>query len=354
MTEILTTKVAKRLSRVPRTREQLTAALAECASNGKRIRRTNDELVALDNQIVKVLEKCHPQSVRHVFYLMTDTRMPASVPKTDKGQGNGDGVVQRRLSKMRENERIPFDWIVDFTRRGYHVFTYDSAADFLRRTASTYRANVWVQAVSYVEVWAESRSIAGVIEALCEELAVSLYPAGGFTSHSLVHDCAGNIKNRLKDNTTEKGFAATFKAAIKEGGKPINVIYIGDFDPSGVLIDRDIEKRLRRHLEDDGDRLTFHRIAITEEQVEEYGLPKKPRKGKEKRSREILWTVEAEALPVPILLQLLREKVESFLPSGALLVAKAAEESEKRQLKIFARIASDRDYDDDDEDGGAE
>jgi hypothetical protein len=46
----------------------------------------------------------------------------------------------------------------------------------------------------------------------------------------------------------------------------------------------------------------------------------------------------------------LREKVESFLPPGALLVAKAAEESERRQLKIFARIATDRD--DDDDDGG--
>jgi len=56
-------------------------------------------------------------------------------------------------------------------------------------------------------------------------------------------------------------------------------------------------------------------------------------------------------LPVPILLQRLREKVESFLPPGALLVAKAAEESEKRQLKIFARIATDRD---DDADGGPE
>jgi hypothetical protein len=317
----------------------------------RRLRRTNGELAALDNQIVEVLQECHPQSVRHVYYCMTDTRLAVSVPKTDKGAGSGYGVVQRRLSKMREDGRIPFGWIVDFTRRGYHVVTYDSAADFLRRTASTYRANIWVQAESYVEVWAESRSIAGVVEELCEELAVSLYPAGGFTSHSLVHDCAGNIKNQLRDNTTEKGFAATFKAAIKEGGKPINVIYIGDYDPSGVLIDRDIERRLRRHLGDDGDRLTFHRIAITPEQVEEYGLPKKPRKAKEKRSKEILWTVEAEALPVPILLQLLREKVESFLPPGALLVAKAAEESEKRQLKIFARIATDRD---DDDDGGPE
>ncbi len=50
-----------------------------------------------------------------------------------------------------------------------------------------------------------------------------------------------------------------------------------------------------------------------------------------------MWTVEAEALPVPVLLRLLREKIESFMPENALRVAKAAENSEIQQLRIFAR-----------------
>jgi len=118
---ILTTTVVKRPSRVQRTREQFAAALAAAASGGKRLRRTNGELAALDNQIVEVLQECHPQSVRHVYYCMTDTRLAVSVPKTDKGAGSGYGVVQRRLSKMRENGRIPFGWIVDFTRRSLTI-----------------------------------------------------------------------------------------------------------------------------------------------------------------------------------------------------------------------------------------
>jgi hypothetical protein len=139
----------------------------------------------------------------------------------------------------------------------------------------------------------------------------------------MVFDCSGYIE-----------------AKIAKTGKPINVIYIGDFDPSGVLIDRDIEKRLRKHLDARGidpDHLTFHRIAITDDQVVEHNLPTKPRKTKERRSKEIKWTVEAEALPVPVLLRLLREKIESFMPENALRVAKAAEESEKQLLWIFAR-----------------
>ncbi len=38
----------------------------------KRFRRTNAELAALDNQIVETLRECWPQSVRHIFYRMTD------------------------------------------------------------------------------------------------------------------------------------------------------------------------------------------------------------------------------------------------------------------------------------------
>jgi hypothetical protein len=297
--------------------EILTTALVK----NRRSRRTNDQLAALDEQLIAVLKECQPQSVRHVYYRMTDPRLTVSVPKTDKGPGNGYSAVQRRLSKLRENGRIA--WVCDFTRRGYHVATYRGAADFIRRTAGLYRANAWEAAETYVEVWCESRSIAGVVEDLCYELAVSLYPSGGFTSHSMVFDCSGYIEDK-----------------IAKTGKPIKVIYIGDFDPSGVLIDRDIEKRLRKHLDARGidpDQLTFHRIAVTADQVVEHNLPTKPRKPKERRSKEIMWTVEAEALPVPVLLRLLREKIESFMPENALRVARAAEDSEKQMLRIFAR-----------------
>ena len=42
----------------------------------KRIRRTDAQLEQLDAQIIAVLKEDHPQSVRHVFYRMTDPRLP--------------------------------------------------------------------------------------------------------------------------------------------------------------------------------------------------------------------------------------------------------------------------------------
>jgi hypothetical protein len=290
----------------------------------KRIRRTDEQLATIDRQIADVLRLCWPQSVRHVFYRMTDTSLPVFVPKTDKGKNNGYGVIQRRLVKLRAKGIIPYRWVCDFTRRGYHVSTFKSAADFLRRMNSVYRAPIWEKADVYVEVWVESRSIAGIVQDLCEELGVSLYPSGGFASHSLIFDCAEYIKQQLED-----------------GGKPIHIIYIGDYDPAGVLIDRKIEEQLRKHL-GIGSELTFHRIGITAEQVAFYNLPTKPRKEGDKRSPEVKWTVEAEALPAEILLHLLREKIESFIPSGALQTAKVAEESEREWLISFAEALEGR------------
>lgn len=82
--------------------------------------------------------------------------------------------------------------------------------------------------------------------------------------------------------------------------------------------------------------LTFHRLAITDEQIGAYGLPTKPRKQGDRRPRQILETVEAEAMLARILRSLLSDKVERFMPRRALAVAGAAEESEQAGLLALA------------------
>ncbi len=47
----------------------------------KRSRRTKHEIEQLDRQIIDVLEEDNPQSTRHVFYRMTDPRLPSPVSR---------------------------------------------------------------------------------------------------------------------------------------------------------------------------------------------------------------------------------------------------------------------------------
>jgi hypothetical protein len=113
-----------------------------------------------------------------------------------------------------------------------------------------YRADMWQQSRWYCEVWTESRSIAGVVQDDCEELAVSLYPAGGFTSITLAYQAAEYINNNA-------------------AGPPVVILYIGDWDPAGVLIDVTLERELRAPL-NPKTKLYFHRLGITAKQISEY------------------------------------------------------------------------------------
>lgn len=280
----------------------------------KRFRRSKDESETLNQQIIDALAADHPQSVRHVFYLMTNPRLAAPVEKSDRGYRH----VQMRCVKLRREGRIPYGWIADATRMGFFTDTFNGAGDFVRRMAGHYRANVWEMATARCEVWVESRSIAGVILQTCRDLAVSLYPSGGFASLSFLYDTAQTVN-------------------AEDDGRPLIVFYIGDYDPAGVLIDKKIEEELRLHL-DPGVDMRFERIGITPFQIELYDLPTKPRKEGDKRSPEVEHTVEAEAMPASLLRDLLRRRIEKLLPADALRIAKVAEESEREGLRTMARL----------------
>ncbi|SMC70466.1 hypothetical protein SAMN06297251_10640 [Fulvimarina manganoxydans] len=280
----------------------------------KRDRRTAARIEQLDNQILAVLCEDHPQSVRHVFYRMTDPRLPEPVEKSDRGYRH----VQDRVVKLRRSSRLPFGWITDATRRGYHTPTYRSEAEFLRSMKGHYRADLWRQSRYYCEVWCESRSIAGVIEDDCRELAVSLYPAGGFSSITLAYQSAETINHYAE-------------------GRPVRILYIGDYDPAGVLIDVALERELREHLNGDID-LQFLRIGITEDQIETFELPTKPRKETDRRALHVKHTVEAEAMPARLMRDMLRDQIELLLPSDALAVAKVEEQSAREYFDRLAEI----------------
>ena len=222
--------------------------------------------------------------------------------------------MQSRVVGMRRAGLISYGSISDSTRRGYHVATYGSAAEALRRWTQSYRANLWQDAGVYVEVWCESRSIAGVIHDLCRELAVSLYPSGGFTSLTLAHGAALGINE-----------------ATNDGDLPARVIYIGDYDPAGVLIDVKIEEEIREHLHQEVD-LEFYRLAVRPEQIEAMNLSTKPRKAGERRAWHVTQTVEAEAIPAQTLRSMVKSEIEVMLPPGSMAATLAAEESERKMI----------------------
>lgn len=271
-----------------------------------RRRRTKAQVAQLEAQILKVCEADHPVSVRHVFYRMTDPRLAEPVPKTEQGYKQ----IQKRIVDMRRAGRLPYGWISDATRMGWHVPTYRDPAEFVRAQAQAYRFDVWGDSDTLVEVWCESRSIAGMIHGECERLAVSLYPCGGFALASYAWHAA-------------QGY---------EEYDAVNVVYVGDYDPAGVLIDVALSRELRTHT---STRVTFDRVAVNQTQIRQFDLPTKPRKVTDKRCPELAETVEAEAMPAPVLRSLVRDAVERHLTPYALDYATLMDEQGQEFLAAF-------------------
>ena len=274
-------------------------------STPTRRRSTKADIARLEHAILDILADDHPQSIRHLFYRLVS--LPAlDLPKDESTYKK----VQQRVVLMRRQARIDYGYIADAMRRGYHVNEYDSPEQFVRSMGRLYRGRLWTQDLPRVEVWVESRSLGGVLKDTCEDLAVSLYPSGGFASLTLCYEAA---------------------MTMNYYGRPVVVLYIGDYDASGTMIDASIERELREHLEVD---LEFRRLAVNESQIDTLGLPTRPPKPSEKR-RGPSRTVEAEAIAPSIMREIVRDAVESYLPPGQLHAVKVAEEAERQALEMF-------------------
>ena len=274
-----------------------------------RRRSTKAETDHIKDAIYDMASADHPVSVRHIFYRVVSAGL---VDKTDAGYKQ----VQRFSVDLRRSGRIPYNWFADSSRRAYWINSYDSVAgEFARQVANLYRRDYWTQTDTLVEVWCESRSLAAVVQSVCEDYAVPLFPAGGFASLSFLYDAAEHIAD--SDRST---------AAI---------LYAGDYDPAGVLIDQKIHQTLQTFLQDRGwqGNLTFNRLAVNPEQIDQMGLIARPRKETDRRSKEVTQAVEAEAIPAPAMRDILESALQALIPNWLIEYLKVVEKHEQQELR---------------------
>jgi hypothetical protein len=128
--------------------------------NGRKHRRTNAELAAIDNTLMEIADAEKPISVRGLFYRMVSRGL---VPKADHGENNGYDVVQRQVLKLRRAGAMPWSWITDGTRLRLKPTAYTSAEKALDDIARNYRRALWADQDAHVEIWTEKDAIRGVI-----------------------------------------------------------------------------------------------------------------------------------------------------------------------------------------------
>lgn len=197
---------------------------------------------------------------------------------------------------------IDWDAIVDRTRFTRSLSHWDKPKDILEAAANSFRLDKWKSQIYRTEVWIEKDALVGVIEGVCNEYDVPYFSCRGYVSQS------------------EMWAASQRFLKYQEKGQLPVIIHLGDHDPSGIDMSRDIRDRTALFM--GGLDFQVKRIALTMKQVEEVGPPPNPAKLTDSRCNAYMeqfgdesW--ELDALDPSYLYDLIRNCIEGLIDKKA-------------------------------------
>jgi hypothetical protein len=194
--------------------------------------------LALIDAAFTILEAIQPASVRAVCYQLFNAKLIDSMAKNETNR------VSTQLRDARERGDIPWNWIVDETRRAECVNAWENPAAYVDTVKRSYRRDRWADQPDHIEVWSEKGTIRGTLAPVLDEYGVTFRVMHGYGSATTVHDVAEQSV---------------------DGDKPWTVLYVGDWDPSGLhMSEIDLRARVHRY----GGEVQIERVALTEEHVQ--------------------------------------------------------------------------------------
>lgn len=165
------------------------------------------------------------------------------------------------ISDARRAGLIDWNTIVDRTRFLRKPAAWDSPAELVEACADQFKVDWWENQPTRVEVWVEKDALVGVLEVACEPWNVPYFSCRGYVSDSEIWQAARRILTRHNAD-----------------GQQTVILHLGDHDPSGIDMSRDILDRLRLFAGSDEEILRVDRIALTMLQIEEESPPPNPAK----------------------------------------------------------------------------
>lgn len=216
------------------------------------------------------------------------------------------------------------DWnaIEDRTRNLKGLAHWSSPKDIIESAAYSYRRDVWLHQNYHVKVWVEKEALANVVGRVANELDVSYFCCRGYVSQS------------------EMWSAAQRFIRYQSEGKYCVLIHLGDHDPSGIDMSRDIQERLVM-FGVNSNAFEFRRIALNLEQISLYNPPPNPAKITDSRSTSYInkfgdesW--ELDALEPRVLHDLITDNVTEFMDEEEVKRVRQQVEREKYVMDAIA------------------
>ncbi len=259
----------------------------------KNFRGSSLELIDLMNTVIeKYNREGYSLTLRQLYYQLVARDLIANNEKSYNKIGNL--VSDGRLAGL-----IDWSGIVDRTRRVTKLSHFESPQEIITIASKQYCNDMWENQSNYVEVWVEKEALSDIVGQACTKFDVPYFSCRGYVSQSAMYQAS----LRFRDKQDE--------------GKNCTLVYLGDHDPSGIDMGRDIQERLDTFWVDQ-DLFNFKRVALSMEQIEEFSPPPNPAKLSDSRASGYIKTYgynswELDALEPSIITELINLEVETLL-----------------------------------------
>lgn len=227
------------------------------------------------------------------------------------------------------------DWnhIEDRTRNLEHLPHWANPADIIDTVSRQYNVDLWEDQDYRVEVWVEKDALAGVIEPTCDQWDVPFLSCRGYTSQSEMWTAGMRMVEHINND------------------QKIVVLHLGDHDPSGIDMTRDIKEQLFTFIGSHiagkyGGTINFNqfsehfelrRIALNWDQIEEYDPPPNPAKLSDSRAADYVMRFgheswELDALEPAVLAGLIADNVEPLIDEDKWTAAVERQQRDRQHL----------------------
>lgn len=276
-----------------------------------RFRQASLDLIETINSVIDEFSaQGYELTLRQTYYQLVAR---GYIPNNERSYKNiGSLINDGRLAGL-----IDWNSITDRTRNVRANSHWDSPAEIIESAKYSYNLDKWKDQPVYVEVWVEKDALVDVVGKACRRLDVPFFSCRGYTSQSEMWAASGRF------------------LAQKDRDRRV-IIHLGDHDPSGIDMTRDIQERLKLFGAD----VEVMRIALTMQQIRKYNPPPNPAKITDSRCGAYIdrygtesW--ELDALEPKVITDLINSSVKALRREDLYSAAEAEEWKGKCELQML-------------------
>lgn len=263
-------------------------------------------------------------TTRQLFYAFVSRDL---IENTQRSYKNLGGIIDDgRMAGL-----VDWESIEDRTRTVRENSHWDSPSEIIDSAASSYKNDLWRNQKTRIEVFIEKDALIGVIEGTCRKHDVACFSCRGYSSQSAMWRAARKFRQYW----------------MNPGNKQRTVIlHLGDHDPSGVDMTRDIQDRLL--LLSNNAPIEVKRIALTMKQIQQYNPPPNSSKITDSRAKEYIekygdqsW--ELDALEPKVLIALIEKHIKALRNEDVYEQDYRKQEEDRKRLTAGAAQWNDLD-----------